>query len=51
MQDDMMAMRTYNPLRRNDYWSPIRGTKVMATKKALRLILTIVVCYGLKPWM
>lgn len=31
MQDDMMAMRKDNPLRRNDYWSPIRGTKVMAT--------------------
>ena len=51
MQDDMMATRTDNQLRRNDYRSPIRGTKVMATKKALRLILTIVVCYGLKPWM
>ena len=39
MQDDMMAMRKDNPLRRNDYWSPIGDTKVMATKNALRLVL------------
>ena len=51
MQDDMMAMRTDNPLRRNDYWSPIGNTKVMATKNALRLVLTIVVYYGLIPWL
>ena len=51
MQDDMMAMRTDNQLRRNDYRSPIGDTKVMATKNALRLVLTIVVYYGLIPWL